>query len=179
LWCQRTGLKYGFVFEARVNFGGRARVLNLTIELKSNGDCSTCVSRGANPAGTENVLQNRASHEKRRSERVNLRMPVMVTTTTVDGREVQEVTETAIVNAHGGLFRSTMEFLVAQPLVLTNLNSNLKESARVVRAEALENGGFGVAFEFDNAAPEFWQVEDAPDDWTALGLTPHGEEAAS
>ncbi len=137
------------------------------------------VSRCANPAGTENVLQNRTSNEKRRSERMKLKMPVMVTTATVDGREMQEVTETVIVNAHGGLFRSTMEFLVAQPLVLTNLNTNLKESARVVHAEALENGGFGVAFEFDNAAPEFWQVEDAPDNWTVLGLSPHGEEAAS
>ncbi len=116
-------------------------------------------------------MQNRTNNEKRRSERVKLTVPVLVTTATVDGREVQEITETAIVNAHGGLFRSTMEFLVAQPLVLTNLNTNIKESARVVHAEPLQNGGFGVAFEFDNAAPEFWQMEDAPDDWSLLGLS--------
>ena len=116
-------------------------------------------------------MQNGTKNEKRRSERVKLTVPVLVTTATVDGREVQEITETAIVNAHGGLFRSTMEFLVAQPLVLTNLNTNIKESARVVHAEALQSGGFGVAFEFDNAAPEFWQVEDAPDDWSLLGLS--------
>jgi hypothetical protein len=101
----------------------------------------------------------------------------MVTASAVDGREIQELAQTAIVNAHGGLFRSTVEFLVAQPLVLTNLNTNLKESARVVHAEMLANGEFGVAFEFDNAAPEFWQVEDAPDDWAVLGLSPLGEEA--
>jgi hypothetical protein len=122
-------------------------------------------------------LQNRASSDKRRSERVNLTVPVMVTASAVDGREIQELAQTAIVNAHGGLFRSTVEFLVAQPLVLTNLNTNLKESARVVHAEMLANGEFGVAFEFDNAAPEFWQVEDAPDDWAVLGLSPLGEEA--
>jgi hypothetical protein len=116
-------------------------------------------------------LQNGTKNEKRRSERVKLTVPVLVTTATVDGREVQEITETAIVNAHGGLFRATMEFLVAQPLVLTNLNTNIKESARVVHAEPLQSGGFGVAFEFDNAAPEFWQVEDAPDDWSLLGLS--------
>ncbi|MBV9888766.1 MAG: hypothetical protein JO119_19665, partial [Acidobacteria bacterium] len=94
-------------------------------------------------------MQNGTNNEKRRSERVKLTVPVLVTTATVDGREVQEITETAIVNAHGGLFRSAMEFLVAQPLVLTNLNTNIKESARVVHAEPLHNGGFGVAFEFD------------------------------
>lgn len=116
-------------------------------------------------------MQNGTNNEKRRSERVRLSVPVLVTTATVDGREMQEVTETAIVNAHGGLFRSTMEFLVAQPMVLTNLNTNMKESARVVHAEPLQSGGFGVAFEFDNAAPEFWQVEDAPDDWSLLGLS--------
>lgn len=125
---------------------------------------------------TEIVLQNRASEDKRRSERVKLTVPVMVTTATIDGREIQELTHTAIVNAHGGLFRSTVEFLVAQPLVLTNLNTNLKESARVVRAEPLDTGGFGIAFEFDNAAPEFWHVENAPDDWGVLGLTRLGDE---
>jgi hypothetical protein len=124
-------------------------------------------------------LQSRPNIDKRRSERVKLKVPVMVTTATVDGHEIQEVTETAIVNAHGGLFRSTMEFLVAQPLVLTNLNTNLKESARVVHAEPLHAGGFGVAFEFDNAAPEFWQVEDAPDDWGALGLRRFDNEIAN
>jgi hypothetical protein len=124
----------------------------------------------------EKVLKNSANSEKRRSERVNLIVPVMVTASAVDGREIQELTQTAIVNAHGGLFRSTEEFLVAQPLVLTNLNTNLKESARVVHAEMLANGEFGVAFEFDNAAPEFWQVDDAPDDWAVLGLSPLGEE---
>jgi hypothetical protein len=128
--------------------------------------------------GTENVLQIRANNEQRRSERVALTVPVMVTSSRVDGREVQELTQTAIVNAHGGLFRSTVEFVVAQPLVLTNLNTNMKESARVVHAELLANGEHGVAFEFDNAAPEFWQVEDAPDDWAVLGLSPHGDDAA-
>ncbi len=127
----------------------------------------------------ESLLQNSTNNEKRRSERVKLTVPVMVTTSAVDGREIQELTQTAIVNAHGGLFRSTVEFLVAQPLVLTNLNTNLKESARVVHAEMLANGEFGVAFEFDNAAPEFWQVEDAPDDWAVLGLSPLGEESAN
>ena len=128
---------------------------------------------------TENGLQTRSNNEQRRSERLHLTVPVMVTAAGVDGREIQELTQTAIVNAHGGLFRSTVEFLVAQPLVLTNLNTNLKESARVVHAELLANGEFGVAFEFDNAAPEFWQVEDAPDDWAVLGLTPLGEETAN
>jgi hypothetical protein len=127
----------------------------------------------------ENVLQNGPNNEKRRSERMKLTMPVLITTATIDGREIQEVTETAIVNAHGGLFRSTLEFLVAQPLVLTNLNTNLKESARVVHTEPLETGGFGVAFEFDNAAPEFWQVEEAPDDWSAIGLSGFDTEIAN
>jgi hypothetical protein len=114
--------------------------------------------------------------DKRRSERVKLTVSLMVTATMIDGREVQELVHTAIVSAHGGLFRSTVEFLVAQPLVLINLNTNSTESARVVHAESLDNGGFGVAFEFDNAAPEFWQVEKAPDDWVVAGLNGFGSD---
>src|ERR1700759_4041679 len=99
-----------------------------------------CVATLCTRVWMENVLQDRKNNEKRRSERVKLTVPVLVTTATVDGHDIQEITQTAIVNAHGGLFRSTMEFLVAQPLVLTNLNTNLKESARVVHAERLLSG---------------------------------------
>jgi hypothetical protein len=127
---------------------------------------------------TEKVLQNRVS-DKRRSERVKLTVSLMVTSTMIDGREAQELVHTAIVNAHGGLFRSTVEFLVAQPLVLINLNTNSTESARVVHAESLDNGGFGVAFEFDNAAPEFWQIEKAPGDWGVAGLSGFSSEVAN
>jgi hypothetical protein len=157
-------------------------VFNPTIEVDQAANAARvfriCVN-AAFASLTENVLQNRPNNEQRRSERVNLTVPVMVSAAAVDGRDIQELTQTAIVNAHGGLFRSTVEFMVAQPLVLTNLNTNLKESARVVHAELLANGEFGVAFEFDNAAPEFWQVEDAPDDWAVLGLSRHGDEAAN
>jgi hypothetical protein len=156
---------------------------NLTIVKDRVRHCGAgvFVAGRAVAAGQERrtLLQDRTSSEKRRSERVKLTVPVLVTTATVDGQDIQEITHTAIVNAHGGLFRSTLEFLVAQPLMLTNLNTNLKESARVVHAEKLMTGDFGVAFEFDNAAPDFWQVEDAPDDWAALGLTPLGEETAN
>jgi hypothetical protein len=117
--------------------------------------------------------------DKRRSERVKLTVSLMVTATMIDGREVQELVHTAIVNAHGGLFRSTVEFLLAQPLVLINLSTNSTESARVVHAESLDNGGFGVAFEFDNAAPEFWQVEKAPDDWSVVGLSGFSSEVSN
>ena len=55
----------------------------------------------------ENVLQDRPTNDKRRSERVKLTVPVLVTTATVDGREVQELTQTAIVNAHGEIGRAS------------------------------------------------------------------------
>ena len=169
--ARSTGHPDGFAFESPGDFHDISDLFQLYNEVVLNACHWRVVWSFVMVGPTEYVLQDRTNNEKRRSERLKLTVPVLVTTATVDGRDVQEIAKTVIVNAHGGLFRSTMEFLVAQPLVLTNLNTNMKESARVVHAEPLQAGGFGVAFEFDNAAPEFWQLENAPDDWNLLGLS--------
>jgi hypothetical protein len=106
-----------------------------------------------------------AGREQRRSERVKLSVPVNVMTETVDHRQVQEVSTTITVNAHGGLFKLKMEVLAGQPLLLLNMNSNQEESCRVVRVERLPNDEYGVAFEFDTPSPNFWLASEVPSDW--------------
>jgi len=113
-------------------------------------------------------LEIPASHEKRRSERVKLSVPVIVTTETVDHEQAQEVTRTITVNAHGGLFKLKMESLVGQPIILTNMKSNVEQRCRVVRVEHLPGPEFGIAFEFDSPAPEFWPVDFRPADWNVV-----------
>jgi hypothetical protein len=103
--------------------------------------------------------------DKRRSERVKLSVPVVVMTQTADHRQVQEVTATITVNAHGGLFKLKMEVLAGQPMLLLNMNTNQEESCRVVRVELLPNAEYGVAFEFDIPSPQFWLASSAPADW--------------
>ena len=113
-------------------------------------------------------MEDAGSREKRRSERVKLSVPVIVMTETPERERVQEVTHTITVNAHGGLFKLKMEVLPGQPMILTNMQTKLEQRCRVVRVEHLPRAEFGVAFEFERPAPEFWSVELPPADWNAV-----------
>jgi hypothetical protein len=117
---------------------------------------------------TENRSGPQASREGRRSERVKLSVPVLVMTETLEHEPAQDVAQTIAVNAHGGLFKLKMEVLVGQPMTLVNMQSSLEQHCRVVRVEHLPAAEFGVAFEFDNPAPEFWSVRLPPADWNAV-----------
>jgi hypothetical protein len=110
-------------------------------------------------------VDTEATREKRRSERVKLNVPLIVMTETLEHVKVQEVTHTIVVNAHGGLFKLKMEVLVGQPMILANLQTNLEKRCRVVRVEQLPGEEFGIAFEFETAAPEFWSMPAPPADW--------------
>jgi hypothetical protein len=116
----------------------------------------------------EGILDPAASHEQRRSQRVKLSVPVIVLAESREREQMQEETVTAVVNAHGGIFKLQMELLVGQPIMVLNPLTNQKESCRVVRVDELPSGGFGVAFEFDVAAPEFWPLSSPPADWNLV-----------
>jgi hypothetical protein len=102
---------------------------------------------------------------RRRSERVMLRMRVIVETETVQREKQREETHTLVVNAHGGLLQLKMEVLTGQPIVLISPKSGSRETARVVRVENPPGGYIAVAFEFDQPSPKFWPVEFPPSDW--------------
>ena len=103
--------------------------------------------------------------DRRRSERVMLQMPVTVLAETPERVQVQEETQTLVVNAHGGLLKLKMELLAGQPLILVNKQNGMKQGCRVVRIEQPSPDYFAVAFEFDRPAPKFWPVVFPPADW--------------
>jgi len=113
----------------------------------------------------ENVLGDGSNREQRRSERVKLSVPVVIVAETREREQIQEETVTAVVNAHGGLFKLRTELLVGQPIVVVNPLFNREASCRVVRVDELPSGGFGVAFAFDTPAPDFWPIATPPRDW--------------
>jgi hypothetical protein len=79
--------------------------------------------------------------------------------------QMQEETVTAVVNAHGGLFKLQMELLLGQPILVVNPLNNREKTSHVVRVDELPSGGFGVAFAFDTPTPEFWPLATPPADW--------------
>lgn len=102
---------------------------------------------------------------RRRSERVALRVPLVVKTKTRQGESVQEDTQTMVVNAHGGLMRLKMELQAGQPIILVNTQTKKEQACRVVRVENPPGGDFAVAFEFDQPNPHFWPITFPPADW--------------
>ncbi|PYT93201.1 MAG: hypothetical protein DMG36_10825 [Acidobacteria bacterium] len=105
---------------------------------------------------------------RRRSERVMLRMRVTVIAEDTKHKRHQVESLTQVVNAHGGLLKMQMELHVGQPMLLVNPQNKVEQSCRVVRIEDTPDGDFAVAFEFDRPNPKFWPVVFPPEDWVAV-----------
>ena len=104
---------------------------------------------------------------RRRSERVMLRMKVTVIAEDVQRQPRQEEALTLVVNAHGGLLQMQMDLHVGQPMRLVNPQNKVEQNCRVVRVDDTSSDFFSVAFEFDRPNPKFWPVVFPPSDWEA------------
>jgi hypothetical protein len=105
---------------------------------------------------------------KRRSERVILRVGVVVSVGAYGGNITSEPTFTQVVNAHGGLLTLRMELLAGQKFLLKNLKTGMSRRCGVVRTEKSANNEFLIAFQFATPAPDFWPITFPPKDWQAL-----------
>jgi len=102
---------------------------------------------------------------RRRSERVLLRMSVMVLAETEQRRQIREEAKTQVVNAHGGLMQLKSHLHVGQSFLLNNPQTRREISCRVVRVEEAGIEFYHIAFEFDRPDPKFWPVTFPPTDW--------------
>ena len=120
------------------------------------------------PTGPSNVehVPNR-----RRSQRVFLRLPIQVLARGPNKQHVFEDTFTSVVNAHGALFHLSLKVEVGQQIILKNIESEEEQSVRVVRSNPDADGKTEVAVEFLRPAPKFWRISFPPEDWT-----PHNPE---
>jgi stalled ribosome rescue protein Dom34 len=116
---------------------------------------------------TEIVASPSNPVNRRRSERVMLRMRIQVVAEDSDRKQQRLEGLTHIVNAHGGLMKLSMYLHVGQPLLLVNPQNKVEQNSRVVRVEDTAEGDFAVAFEFDKPNPKFWPVVFPPEDWNA------------
>jgi sorbitol-specific phosphotransferase system component IIA len=117
---------------------------------------------------TTNTLEER---NRRRSERVVLRVPVGLSARMPEGKRINIEAHTLVVNAHGGLLDVGMELVRGQKIRLSNVRTEIVVSGRVVRVEASELGRFSIAFEFESPAPHFWPVSFPPADWSSVGCS--------
>jgi len=105
--------------------------------------------------------------KKRRSQRIDLNVPVVVHRHPRDGPQFYESTETIVVSAHGALMALTGKVAPKQKLFVQNTASREQQECRVVYVKKEPTGPPKVAVEFTRPAPSFWRVAFPPADWTA------------
>jgi len=103
---------------------------------------------------------------RRRSQRVLLRMPIMVIAIGPDKQPLSEQSFTAVVSAHGGLIYLVMKVKVGQSLILRNIESREEQSCRVAYINDERDGKCEVGVEFTTPSSNFWHVAFPPSDWS-------------
>lgn len=107
--------------------------------------------------GVEAGVRPIAPADRRRSPRVLLELPVLVTWQDESGQPQSELTTTKIVNAYGALLTLKSPVTVGLELELTNRLTQAKVPARVAwLGSQSPSGGGEVGIELGNPIPEFW-----------------------
>jgi hypothetical protein len=114
----------------------------------------------------------------RRSQRVCLRLPIIVLREGPGTNAASEETNTLIVSAHGALIQLALTVEVGQRLIIKNKKTLEELVCRAVTLGAGETGKRQVGVEFEVPNPRFWRISFPPSDWSprspdAKALTPH------
>jgi len=114
---------------------------------------------------------NDPAHNRRRSQRVLLRMPILVIARGAGTEHFSENTFTSSVNAHGALIFLSLKVEFGQKILIKNPETDEEQFVRVVRVNPTPDGRTEVGIEFLRPAPKFWRIAFPPDDWI-----PHAPE---
>lgn len=103
----------------------------------------------------------------RRSQRVLLSMPVVVSGTGTDSQPFQQETHTVVVNAHGALVLLRSKVTQGQVLTVRNVKTNEQRDCRVSNVTTNQSGQMEVGVEFLQPSPKFWHIAFPPPDWSS------------
>ena len=97
-------------------------------------------------------------HERRRSPRLSLRIPVFVYGYLPGHKPFHEEAELMHVNSDGGLLILSTNLRLGQKLLLTNKLNQKEQKSFVVYFKSAGEGKFEVGVEFAQRCPEFVQA---------------------
>jgi hypothetical protein len=101
--------------------------------------------------------------ERRRTQRVQIAMPVIVRCK--DGKTFEEKTTTVSVNANGCLIKLQAPVVRTQKIYLVNPNTSEELPSTVMFVGKKDGTKFEVGVEFAEASPLFWRISFPPEDW--------------
>jgi hypothetical protein len=104
--------------------------------------------------------------ERRRSQRVIIRVPVTVLVTE-NGRTEKVSAHTVAVNIHGAMLVCKRSLEPEIPLEIVNDRTGEKIGSRVTRASRESAEGFLIPVEFTTPSSNFWQITFPPSNWKA------------
>jgi hypothetical protein len=107
----------------------------------------------------------KADPGRRRSMRVLLSVPILVSGKTTNNEDFNEETRTLVVNAHGALVALGAQVVAQQTVTLSNKATQQSTDCRVVHLGSAQGGKTQVGLEFVKPSGKFWQIDFPPDDW--------------
>ncbi len=105
-----------------------------------------------------------AGEERRRSQRVIIRVPVTLEVT-IGGQKIKVTAQTVAVNIHGAMVLSPRTFESGTVLEVLNERSRERAEARVTRSPRESPEGYLIPVEFSKPLPAFWQISFPPSNW--------------
>ncbi|MGA7223030.1 MAG: PilZ domain-containing protein [Candidatus Acidiferrales bacterium] len=120
--------------------------------------------RQASSAGAAGSSQALAGEERRRSQRVLLRVRANIHVA-LQGKPTTFDTTTLSVNSHGAMIVLKQSLPPDTRLVLEHSGTKERVACKVIRAARENSEGFQIPIEFDSPAPNFWGIAFPPNDW--------------
>lgn len=112
------------------------------------------------------------SESPRRSKRVFMSVPVVVSGKNLLGRKFCETCKSIVINAHGGLIYLNQELEDGVMLLVSNPVTQEELECRVVFLGDMCDRGQRVGVEFLSPSPHFWGVEFMQPDWSERHAAP-------
>jgi hypothetical protein len=103
-------------------------------------------------------VKNNSRLGRRRSQRVTLRMPIVVSEPESSPQQAVERTHTLAVNRYGGLIALRATVRWGQNLLLTNPVSRVSQECRVVYLGPQHREMQQVGIEFTDPVTNFWNI---------------------
>jgi hypothetical protein len=110
-----------------------------------------------------------AGEERRRSQRVIIRVPVTLEATML-GQKVKAEAFTVAVNIHGAMVLCPRSFDAETKLEIRNDRTGQSTVVRVTRAPRESAEGYLLPLEFISPSPNFWQISFPPENWKSSSL---------
>jgi hypothetical protein len=105
-----------------------------------------------------------SNSERRRTQRVQIAMPVIVRGKT-GTQNFEEETFTVAVNANGCMVRMTNRVARAQQISIVNPKTAEELPCSVIFIGQRDAGKMEVGIEFSEPSPLFWRIAFPPEDW--------------